>query len=268
MALNDCGCHDDKNAKLSSATQSQAVTQQDVDPPTPCTTTVHQSVTAAAELTVTPSVNVTNIQTFCVGNPSFSSTFPTIVGTSCSFTITQELCAQFDVTFDAVAENTNKGLVACGDFGPGSCPTTPPACEMSNTVDGFTLTLDNVVTNGDGTQTWTYTLTNNTNPFRDLSHLDIVACTTTPVSIVAGSVTGPVTITTTNNPEGSIGCLATTPQRPALEITPTTTPPTNPLTFSFTTTQVYTVANVLWGARAGQDVVCGNICGPCMPVPG
>lgn len=33
-------------------------------------------------------------------------------------------------------------------------------------------------------------------------------------------------------------------------------------------TQVYTVANVLWGARAGQNVVCGNICGPCMPVPG
>jgi hypothetical protein len=264
MSLNDCGCNDN-SANINSTVQDQAVTQPGEDPPTPCTTTVHQSVTAAAELTVTPSVGVTNIQTFCIGQPSFSSIFPPVVGTSCSFTVFQELCAQFDVTFNATATNTNSGLVACGDFGPGACPTTPPPCETTSTADGFTLTLDNVVTNPNGTQTWTYTLNNITSPFRDLSHLDIVSCTTIPVTFDPNSVTGPVTITTTNNPQGSIGCLATTPQRPALEITPTDTPPANPLTFSFTTTQVYTVENVLWGARAGQNVACGVICGPCMP---
>lgn len=85
-----------------------------------CATTVHETVCVQANVTITPEVEVGTIMSFCVGNP-FIGACPGTPARFCSFLVSQNICVQVPLTFDASAEATPAGIV-CGDPGIGSCP--------------------------------------------------------------------------------------------------------------------------------------------------
>lgn len=258
MAIDDCGCNDTMPV--------------DGDHPIQCTRTVHENVTAAAELIITPDISVTNIKTCCKGDPILTKDFPEHTEMECKFTVKQEICAQFDVNFGVDAKKERTGLV-CGEFGEGGCCPPPTPCQTPTSVlDHYTLTFLSVQSLSGGRQEWTYQLFNNSG--HDISHWDLVSCTTTPVmvqSVSAETTEGtPIAVTfeQTNNPQGSIDCLTTDPQRPGVSITPASgaQPTGTTIIYHIITAQTYPVGTVLWGVRAGQVVECGEICGPCIAI--
>ncbi|MDF2558032.1 MAG: hypothetical protein K0R71_1860 [Bacillales bacterium] len=261
-AKKDCGCGENRNIL-------PFLSIQQVEEPMQCTRTVHETVTAAAELIITPDISVTNIITSCKGDPIIRATFPENTEQECKFTVEQQVCAQFDVTFGVNADKGRTGLI-CGT--PSTGPCNPPfTCPETSTLEHYTLAFLGVDSLPGGLQEWTYQFTNNSG--HDLSHWTFVSCTETPVMVLAVTAEttegDPISVTfeQTENPQGSIDCLTTTPQRPGVSITPESGahPTGTTIIYHIITTQTYPVGTVLWGARAGQVVECGEICGPCIP---
>ncbi|AOV06551.1 hypothetical protein [Sporosarcina ureilytica] len=121
MSNNDCGCGNSSTNETSPVVQNQRVVIQQVE--TPCTRTFHETVTEAAELIITPNIISGPTSTRCVGEPRIVTTFPT-VQPDCRFTVEQDVCAQFEVTFGAHAEVGDTGVI-CGEPGTGPCPPPP-----------------------------------------------------------------------------------------------------------------------------------------------
>lgn len=84
-----------------------------------CPTTVHNNVCVEAEVTITPDVEVGEIRTFCVGDP-FIGGCPVPPQPSCSFMVSQNICVQIPLTFDANASAESAGI-ACSEPGIGGC---------------------------------------------------------------------------------------------------------------------------------------------------
>jgi len=263
MANGDC-----VNCGNNTSSTSQVIGLQVADS-VQCSQIVNETVTAAAELIITPDITVTNIKTSCQGDPIIRDTFPEGTKQECKFTVLQKICAQFDVNFGVNADKGNTGLI-CGTPTTGPC-TPPSTCKDTTSIlEHYTLDFLGVQTLSGGRQEWTYQLTNNSG--HDISHWDLVSCTTTPVVVEAvtaktlGGTPIAVTFEQTNNPQGSINCLTTVPQRPGVSITPASgaQPTGTTIIYHIITSQTYPVGTVLWGVRAGQVVECGEICGPCI----
>jgi hypothetical protein len=94
-----------------------------------CPTIVHETVCTQAEVTITPSVVVGTIETFCMGRPVIGACPGTLSPTdTCSFTVSQSICVQVPLTFSATAIAVPTGIV-CGTPALGPCSTDPcPVC--------------------------------------------------------------------------------------------------------------------------------------------
>lgn len=268
--MSDCGCKDTKvstSSTLRTAAQSALVTAAD---PFACTQTIHDTVDAAAELVITPNITVTNVNTICVGVPEISFVFPPDTQPFCSFTVIQEVCAQFDVNFGVTVTPSRGGLI-CGQPAVGEC-SAGPTCPSTSTVRpeepanaSFTLNFLGAMTLPNGQQLWTYQLTNNTP--RSLRRWAIVPCNSlTLISCTAsteGGVTIPLTCTTTNEAQDAVNCL---PEGQfAIVLTPGggNHPAGATITYHIIVDQTYPIGTVVWGAEAGESDACGQICGPC-----
>ena len=102
---------------------------QQVDLPG-CTPVVSELVCVEAEVTITPTVTAGTPVVHCVDGPSLETCVgrgftPSATG-SCTFTVSQILCVNVPITFDATA-TTETGTVACGTVSTGpNCPPPPP----------------------------------------------------------------------------------------------------------------------------------------------
>ncbi|MGG0790414.1 hypothetical protein ABE132_17195 [Peribacillus simplex] len=109
--------------------KNREVSAQQVELPG-CTPTVSAQVCVEADITVTPTVVAGTPVVNCVGNPTPVSCqemgfTPSATG-SCVFTVSQVLCINIPITFDAEA-NTVTGTVACGElFNGPNCEDIPP----------------------------------------------------------------------------------------------------------------------------------------------
>ena len=87
-----------------------------------CPALVHENVCIQAQVVITPSVTVGDIETFCVGAPVIGacqgSPSPT---DSCTFTVSQSVCVQVPLEFTAGASAKPAGIT-CGAPEPGLCP--------------------------------------------------------------------------------------------------------------------------------------------------
>lgn len=91
-----------------------------------CTDVIHDTVCVQAEVTITPNVEVGEIESFCIGGPVIGAC-PGIPSPtdSCTFTVSQSICIQIPLTFSANATAVPRGIV-CGTPGVGPCgPATP-----------------------------------------------------------------------------------------------------------------------------------------------
>lgn len=84
-----------------------------------CPATVNETVCVQADVTITPGVSVTGVETYCVGDPVIGAC-PGTVEESCSFTVSQNICVQIPLTFSADAVAAPSGIV-CGTPGVGEC---------------------------------------------------------------------------------------------------------------------------------------------------
>ncbi|WP_100332180.1 hypothetical protein [Bacillus xiapuensis] len=112
------------NSHKPSDKEASASALQNSKPPKPengCTRTFNETVTEVAELIIAPVVTPGETKTTCIGNPRFLDRLPSIKE-KCSFIVAQDLCAQFDVTFDAVPSTGQTGVI-CGRPGMGECRT-------------------------------------------------------------------------------------------------------------------------------------------------
>jgi hypothetical protein len=87
-----------------------------------CPAIVNETVCVQADVTITPSVVVGTIESFCVGGPVIGGCPETPVA-ACTFTVSQNICVQIPLTFSAVAVAVPVGIV-CGTPLAGAC-TTP-----------------------------------------------------------------------------------------------------------------------------------------------
>jgi len=92
-----------------------------------CPTTVNDNVCVQAEVTITPEVTVGDIVTTCLGNP-FIGSCPGTPARSCSFFVSQRICVQIPLTFDATAVAASRGIV-CDEAGTGACSAA--GCTLS-----------------------------------------------------------------------------------------------------------------------------------------
>lgn len=76
-----------------------------------CPASVHETVCVGANVTITPEVEVGDIQSFCVGGPAIGAC-PGTPQQSCSIFVSQRICVQIPLTFSATAEPT--GVVCEG----------------------------------------------------------------------------------------------------------------------------------------------------------
>lgn len=83
-----------------------------------CPTIVHETVCVEADVTITPNVEVGQIQSFCVDGPMIGAC-PGTPSRVCTFTVSQRICVQVPLTFSATATAVPSGIV-CGtpDVGP------------------------------------------------------------------------------------------------------------------------------------------------------
>lgn len=106
-----------------------------------CTPVVSAQVCIEADITVTPTVVAGTPVVNCVGTPSTVSCqdmgfTPSATG-SCTFTVSQVLCVNIPITFDADADAVG-GTVACGDvFNGPDCEDVPPPVEGCVRTRGF-----------------------------------------------------------------------------------------------------------------------------------
>lgn len=95
-----------------------------------CTRTVSKEVCVEANVTIRPTVEARTPIVNCVGGPSLRSCaaqgfIPSETGL-CTFTVSQVLCVNVPIHFDAQARVV-RGTVACGASFPNeNCGTTPP----------------------------------------------------------------------------------------------------------------------------------------------
>ena len=87
--------------------------------PTECPAIVNETVCVQADVTITPSVVVGTIESFCVGEPVIGACPGTPVA-ECTFTVSQNICVQIPLTFSAVAAAVPTGIV-CGEPAVGGC---------------------------------------------------------------------------------------------------------------------------------------------------
>jgi hypothetical protein len=87
-----------------------------------CYTVVHDSVCVDAEVSITPSVIVGDIHTYCDGD-AFIGACPGTSQKSCEFSVSQRICVQIPLTFEANATATPLGI-SCGIPDIGICPIT------------------------------------------------------------------------------------------------------------------------------------------------
>lgn len=105
-----CGC---KNA-ANTAAAAAAV-------PETCPATVNQTVCVQADVTVTPDVDVGDVESFCVGDPTIGGCSGDLSPTgTCTFTVSQSICVQIPITFKASAVAVPSGIV-CGTPAVGEC---------------------------------------------------------------------------------------------------------------------------------------------------
>jgi hypothetical protein len=87
-----------------------------------CPATVHETVCVQALVTITPVVNVGEIQTRCVGGPVIGACPGTPSPTnSCTFTVSQNVCVEVPLDFSAGATAEPTGII-CGTPTAGLCP--------------------------------------------------------------------------------------------------------------------------------------------------
>lgn len=85
-----------------------------------CYTVVHDSVCIDAEVSITPSVIVGEIHTYCDGDAIIGAC-PGTSQQSCEFNVSQRICVEIPLTFEANAVATPHGI-ACGVPDLGLCP--------------------------------------------------------------------------------------------------------------------------------------------------
>ncbi len=97
-----------------------------------CPQTVHEQVCVGAKVTITPHVTSGDARTFCMGDP-FIGTCPGTPGTCgtppvpcCTFNVSQNLCVQIPLFFDATAVAEPSGIM-CTQGATGPC-NAPGAC--------------------------------------------------------------------------------------------------------------------------------------------
>ncbi len=88
----------------------------------PCPTTVNETVCVEALVTINPEVAIGEIRTFCVGDPVIGPCLG-IPAEFCSFEVSQQICVQVPLTFDAIAIAEPLGIV-CGTPSTGGCSCT------------------------------------------------------------------------------------------------------------------------------------------------
>lgn len=93
-----------------------------------CPTTVHDSVCVEAQVRISPEVTVGEIETFCVSEPSIGGC-PGTPTPNCSFKVSQRICVQVPLTFNASAEARATGIV-CNTPDVGGCPI-PTGCTLT-----------------------------------------------------------------------------------------------------------------------------------------
>lgn len=102
-----------------------------------------------ADIIIKPLVDVGTIMSFCVGAP-FIGVCPGIPAEFCEFSVSQNICVQIPLIFDATATATPAGIV-CGAPDIGACPQTT-ACTFSK---GFFLNhpdvTNSLITDAGGT---------------------------------------------------------------------------------------------------------------------
>ena len=114
-----CGCTGSKaSVSLSSGASIAAASESDI---AMCSDFTNETVCIQAEVTITPTVTVGEIESFCVGDPVIGSCQGTPSPTgSCTFTVSQSICVQVPLTFAAQATAVPAGI-SCGDPGTGPC---------------------------------------------------------------------------------------------------------------------------------------------------
>ena len=93
-----------------------------------CPTTVHDTVCVDAEITITPTITLGEIRSYCVGDAEIGAC-PGIPSQSCTFNVRQEICVQIPLNFEANATATPIGIV-CGTPGTGLC-SSPTSCTFT-----------------------------------------------------------------------------------------------------------------------------------------
>lgn len=86
----------------------------------PCTTNVNQTVCVNAQVRIFPVVTPGDPITYCVDDP-FIGTCGSPLQRFCTFNVSQRLCVEIPVTFDARAEATPNGIVCETEGSIGNC---------------------------------------------------------------------------------------------------------------------------------------------------
>lgn len=109
------------------------VTAQDVNATAQCPATVHETVCVQARVTISPFVDVGEVQSFCVGPPMMGACpgEPSPTG-SCVIDVSQNVCVEIPLSFSAGAQAVPAGIV-CGTPTAGNCP----AAESCTLTIGF-----------------------------------------------------------------------------------------------------------------------------------
>lgn len=89
-----------------------------------CPAFVHETVCVQADIAISPSVDVGDIESYCVGGPVIGACSGTPSPTNtCTFSVSQSICVQIPLTFSAQATAVPTGIV-CGLPISGSCPSS------------------------------------------------------------------------------------------------------------------------------------------------
>jgi len=125
---NPCGCKDTKSNSTSISSVNTPYARQ--DEPTKCPALVNETVCVQAKVTITPNVEVGQIQSFCVDGPMIGICpgTPSPTGT-CTFNVSQRICVQVPLAFSATATSDPTGIV-CGTPVVGACQTST-ACTLT-----------------------------------------------------------------------------------------------------------------------------------------
>lgn len=92
-----------------------------------CSTVVKNNVCVEAKVTVTPDVEVGDIESCCVGKPKIEA----CPCKDCEYMVSQLLCVKFPLRISAKAEAEPEGIVCdCPELYP---LPTPPVCKRTQT---------------------------------------------------------------------------------------------------------------------------------------